>query len=871
MLKRFLAMFRSRAMDRDFEQEIQTHLELAKQEHVRRGLTPDQAKRAARIELGGLASLKEQHREVRGLAWLETIWLDLRYAGRMLRKDPWFSSAAVTILTLGIGVNTVGFTIINTAFIKGVPVKDGSTLVQPCFKLRNGTRCQVAAPELRQIDALGSASELGAWSTGVVKLSDDYAYPEQADAVWVTPNLFEMLGYQPAIGRNFTSAEERERVVLIGYNIWRNRFASDPRVMGKTIRIDGQTATVIGVMPQGMGFPDHHQIWGPWKAFRPDREDRWNSQVFNALIRLRPGVTRAAAEAELTSVAKQVAIASPPSEVGGAYVRGFSEAFGLGRARNMFLVVMGAVCFVLLIACANVANLLLSRSGYRMPEMEVRMSLGATRWRLVRQLILESVLLGTMGGIFGFALASIGMPLLESALPAEKPYWIVFPLDYHVIAYVAALCVGTAVLFGLAPALRLSQVANTGALKGRARGTHATRWSSALSGVLVVTEIALAVILLVGAGLMMRSFAKLYSMDLGFPSENLTVFGFDLFGDRYKEVSERNQFISEWETLVRAAPGIEAVAITSGVPPRDRSERPLEIEGSSNEAELVSTAAITPQYIGTLAVPLLRGRNFGELDGLPGGETVLINERLAQRYFPGQDPIGKRLRFASVRPQPGRPPDAWRTVVGVLPTIRQASLSDAYLNSVVYLPYRQEADSGSYMIVRSRQPLSTVAQAVRQAASKLDSGQPIRGGMSLDQWAAQEQWPYRVFGTLFVVMAAIALALSSIGLYAVLAYVVAQRTPEIGVRMAVGASHREIAWLVLRRGLWQLAIGLTLGICGALAVSGVLSGVLVEIRPNDPVTFGGIVLLLSVVSITACTVPARRAARVDPVVALRAN
>jgi putative ABC transport system permease protein len=529
---------------------------------------------------------------------------------------------------------------------------------------------------------------------------------------------------------------------------------------------------------------------------------------------------------------------------------------------------MGAVCFVLLIACANVANLLLSRSGNRMREMAVRMSLGATRWRLIRQLLLESLVLGVLGGGLGLLLAMAGVPLFEQSLQnTEKPYWLVFAVDYNVIAYVAGVCVLTALLFGLAPALHLSRSAPGAAMKGGGRGSTGGKGLNALSGALVVTELTLAVVLLAGAGLLGRSFYNMYTLDLGFSPDHLVMFGMDLFDGSYEDAETRRSFVNRLEESVAAIPGVEAAAVSTGVPPRDRTEQRMDLDRPNWQPSPVATVAITPRFFETLRVPILRGRNFTALDGQPGAEVALINERLAQQFFPGQDPIGQRLRFAPFRT--GGKQEAWRTIVGVTTTIRQGSFQDGYLNAVVYTPYRQQADGGAYLVVRSGLAPGALSDAVRREVKSMDPDQPLRQTMTLEQWMATERWPHRVFGGLFGILAAISLGLSSLGLYAVMAHAVTQRTQEIGVRIAIGAQSQEVAWLVLRRGLWQLGIGLVLGTVVGVGLSRVMSGILVEIKPGDPATFIGIGLILATVSIAACMIPARRAARVDPAVALR--
>jgi putative ABC transport system permease protein len=885
---RIQALFRRRQLDDDLDQELQLHLDLLTEEHLRRGLSPEEARRAARLQVGGLTSIKERHREVRGLPMIETLWHDLKFAVRLIFKDRWISATAIMALALGIGVNAVGFTIVDTAFFRGLPVTNPHDLFTPCWLGLGpeGELCSVSRIELEEWRAaLPALSSIAAYSEDSTNIGGDQAFAEQANGVFATANLFGVLGLQPILGRDFLPEDDRvgaEPVVLIGHRMWRDRFAFDRNVLGKTLNINSTAAKIIGVMPEGMEFPDNHQLWVPWTPFYSQYAAVRERRGLMPVVRIANKDDRQSAKVALTGLVGQLKSAYPQlyNRAFAVGLTPFTDQFIGGKAKDMFAVIMGAVTFVLLIACANVANLLLSRSGHRAPEIAIRMALGAARWRVVRQLLIESLVLAGAGGALGLLLASYGVRLFETAMAdSGKPYWLVFTLNYNVVIYVAAVCIATAVVFGLAPALQVTKKDNSNTLKESARSFAGSRRMRRWSGALVVVELTLAVTLLAGAGLMIRSFYNHYALNLGFSPDHLVTFGFDLLDHDYRDDDSIRRFVGQLEPRIAALPGIESVAVTTGVPPRDRTERMLEIEqqdSAAGEAPEASVVAITPKFFDVLGLQVVRGRHFQSSDGLPGGDVILINQRFAEQYFPGQNPLGRRIRFKTGRTgrftfaETGNP-DKWRTVVGVTPTIRQGDVKDGYLNAVIYTPYMQNVDRGAYLLVRSKLPLSAVSDLVRNEVQAIAPNQPLRPGQTLEEWMASERWSYRVFGGLFAVLALIALTLSSVGLYAVMSYAVAQRRQEIGVRMAIGARSGQVAWFVLRRGLRQLIVGLAIGLSGAWVLSIVLADLLVEVRPGDPATLAAIAILLSIVSIVACLIPARRATRVDPVIALRAE
>jgi predicted permease len=820
---------------------------------------------------------------------------DLRFALRLIGKERWFSAVAVLALALGIGLNATVFTLVNAVLIRGLPFKDSQDLYMLSWQTKGRGdagpgRMNLSYSELKEWREQSRVfSGLGGWTFQNMNISDDRGLPEQARGAYMTANSFSILGQQPLLGRDFGPDDERrgrDLAVIIGYRIWRNRYSGDPNVVGKLTRVNGQPAVIVGVMPEGMQFPQSQDVWA---VFVPtEQQERRTTRILNVFGRVRPDASRTQAQTELNTVAGRLTSAYPKDyeNVVGATLQTFNERFNGGPIRAIFLSMMGAVGFVLLIACANVANLQLSRSAARAREIAVRIAMGASRWRVVRQLLIESVLIAVIGGLLGLGLAYFGIRAFDAAVSdTGKPYWIIFTMDYPVFAFLAAVCVVTGVLFGIAPALHVSRTNVSGVLKEGGRGNAGgsrTRW---LTGTMVVVEVALTLVLLVGAGLMVRSFLNLYRMDIGIKTDRLMTMQLQLSGEKYQKPDERRAFFERLQPRLAGIPGMEGAAITTGAPPFGSGTRPFEVDGRESpkfdDAPRVGAITVSPTFFDVVGVSVIRGRALTEADGATGAENVIINERMAAQHFTGEDPIGKRIRFMQPPPSPGQPPPAgqpapppptWRTIVGIVPTIRHGSPQEAEPPSVVYSAYRQEPPGFAWVMVRSALPPSSMMDAVRQAVSSVDPDQPVFNLRTLDQMLAQSMWPYRVFGTLFAIFAFIGLLLSAVGLYAVVAYSVTQRTQEIGVRMALGAQGNQVTWMILKRGLLQLALGLAIGLFGGYFAGRALpSEILVQTRPTDPGTFAAIALILSVVAVAACIIPARRAMRVDPLVALRAE
>ena len=816
-----------------------------------------------------------------------SLFHDLRFALRIITKERWFTAVAVAALALGIGVNATVFTLVNAVLIKGLPFKDSAQLYMLGPKRpADGGTSGLSMQELQEYRAQSQTfAGLAGFSGGNFNLADERGFPEQANGSNLTANAFRVLGQAPLLGRDFVDGEDKrgaERVVILGYTLWKNRYGADQGVIGRPIRVNGEPATIVGVMPDNMRFPTNAAMW---MAFQPAADEQRSNRPLQIFGRLRADSSFGQAQAEIQRIAAGHATKYPDTnkELTTALVQTFNQRFNGGPIRQIFLAMMGAVGFVLLIACANVANLLLSRSTNRAREIAVRFAMGATRWRVVRQLLVESVVLGAIGGGLGLLLSLGGVRAFDAAVAdVGKPYWIQFTTDWTVIGYLAAICVLTGVLFGLAPALQVSRTSVSDVLKEGGRGNSGSRRARWMSGTMVVVEIALTIILLTGAGVMTRAFLALYRDDIGIKTDYLMTMRLVLPGTKYPKPEVRQEFFDRLAPRLAGVAGAESVALATNIPPQGGGRRLLEIEGGKQTAGAdwpeVTTVTAGPNYFETLGAPIRAGRGFNDTDGKPGFETVVINQRFAQLMFPGEDPMGRRIRFPARQPNAPPPtgpaaanqtPPVWRTIVGIAPTLRHGSPQDAQPPAVAYIPMRQESPGFAMLLIRSRIDPTTMMTSVRREVQAIDQDQPVFTVQTMEQLLAQQRWPFVVFGTLFVTFAVIALVLAAVGLYAVMAYSVTQRTQEIGVRMALGAGTPQVSWLILRRGLIQLAIGLTIGLTGAWFATAVLPTQIVGNNPNDPRMFSFVTAVLVVVALAACLIPARRATRLDPLVALR--
>jgi putative ABC transport system permease protein len=803
---------------------------------------------------------------------------DLRFAARLLSRDRWFTFAAVLALALGIGANATVFTLVNAVLIRDLPFDRAHEIVFLATHDTTRPPDDNGPPSWREFEAwrerARSFAGMAAFIDGQMNISDSINPAERLRGASVSTNTFAILRQQPLLGRDFAAGEDAPGatpVVLIGHDLWRNRYGGDPGILGRTLRIAEVTYTIVGVMPSGMRFPIDAQLWRP--LLKPAREPLLHIRNVNVFARLAPGVGREQAAAEMHAIAGELQAADPARNQNiDARVMTFNERFNSGRLRTVFLTLLGAVGFLLLIACANVANLLLARSSHRLREMAVRSSLGATRGRIIRQLLIESLLLSAIGGALGLLLASIGVQLFDRAVAdVPKVYWIVFRFDLVVFGYCAAICAATGLAFGLVPALQVSKVNLNELMKDGARGAAGNVRGRWLTSSLVVVELTLTLALLTGAGLMARSFLKVYAFDMGIETDHVLTMKTHLVFAKYPQPEQRQLFFESLEQRIAALPGVVGAAVTSVLPLDLWAAYPVDVEGRPSSpaasGQQVQTNDVSPRYFETVGIDILRGRGLTKADGLPGSEGIVVNQYFASQLLAGEEAIGRRIRLMTGPEQ--NVPGPWMTIVGVAANIRTDDIRSTELTALVYRPLSIASPTGAAVAIRTVGDPAALTAAVREAARTLDPDQPLFDIRPMNEILRRARMPHQIFGSLFAIFAAIALALASVGVYAITAYGVSQRRQEIGVRVALGALPGQIRWLVLRAAMVQLGIGLALGLMAAWSVSAVIGSLLVQIEPTDPVTFISATALLIAVTLAASLVPAARATRLDPLTALR--
>jgi putative ABC transport system permease protein len=798
---------------------------------------------------------------------------DLRYALRTLRSSPAFTLVVVACLSLGIGVNAMIFSVVDGVLLQPFPYPDAERLlVLNAFNPRAGiNRAAVSYADFKDWrDENTTFASMAAFTQRSLTIADGSTDPERYNGATISWNLFEMLGTQPAIGRSFGSNDDRpgaEPVVLLSDDVWRRRYNGDTSIVGRAILINARLHTVIGVMPPNFRFPETQRLWVPIAPY----EREWTRQTRNIQIfgRLRPGVTYEQADADLKALTARLEARYPDDNKGwSGLVRSLRSWMVPDQVDLVLKAMMGAVTLVLMIACANVANLLLARASARHREISIRAALGAGKWRIVRQLLTESVILGLISAPLGYALAAVGMRMMDAAIPTDSiPYFIHWSLDLRSVGYLVAVSMLTGVIFGLAPAVQAARSNLTDSLKEGARGATGGK-RARLRSTLVVAEIAMSLVLLIGASLFVRSFLNLQNSTSGFDTAPLMTMRFYLPGTAYETPEAKARRVEDIVQRVEGLPGVEAAFASNFVPfGAGGGGGKIMIEGRSHEPgkePQITFISATPRLRQTLNVPLMQGRDLTEAEETTRTRVVLINQTMAKQLWPDENPLGRRFQFKEDGPAESF------TVVGVIADFRHfQGDSDRAIFPSAYAPYSFGPTLNTGLTIRVAGDPTQITSAVREQIRRSDSALPVFSVQTMEQLRQLSFWQFNLFGWLFGAFGAIALVLASIGVYGVLSYSVSQRAQEIGVRVALGAERRDVLRLILGHGMKLAGMGIVLGIGLAAAATQGIKTILYNVTPTDPLSFGGVAVFLTLVALTASYIPARRAMAVDPIIALR--
>jgi predicted permease len=875
---RLRSLLRRGRVEQELDEELRYHLERQIEENLGKGMTDREARNAALCAMGGIEQQKERCRDMRRVNFIEDLMQDLRYGLRVLAKSPVFTSIGVLTLALGIGANTAIFSVVNQLLLRPLPFRDAERLVMLWEVTPEGRHQNTTSrANFRAWREQSTAFEgMAAFSDQRLNLTGDRE-PEEVSVQMATPELFQVLGVEPLLGRTLNEDDGRARSagVVLGYGIWQRRLGGDPAIVGRPITLNGTPFDVVGVMPAGFqwhirsrsgtGKPAEMWIVLPM----PKEGSALLGRFISVVARLKPDVSREQAEAEIKAIETRLGQDAPQ------YNKGYSaEALPLreqfvGNVRSALLILLGAVGFVLLIACANVANLMLARAAARRKEIALRTALGASRRRVVRQLLTESLLLALLGSLLGLGLAWWGLQALVAISPHDLVNLQGVSINLTVLAWTLVISLATGIIFGIAPALEATRLNLNEALNegGKGAGGQGAR-SNRLRSVLVVTEVALALVLLVSAGLLVKSFARLRQIDTGFNPEHVLTMVVRLAGPKYREDPQVVGFFKQATERIGALPDVRSVGIvnylplygglgsTTGFTIAGRPEPPPGEEPTTNVR--VSDAG----YFSAIGIPLLQGRNFTDMEASQARHVIIISESLARQYFPGEDPLGKHISVAMF--DESNPTE----IIGVVGDVRYDSLTDR-AEPTVYFPHPELTYEFMTLVIRTDGDPAAVAPAVRSELREIDPSQPVSDVRTMGQVMADTLGRARFNTLLLSLFAGLATLLAAVGIFGVMNYSVTVRTREIGIRVALGAQRGQVLMLILRQGLLLTLIGIGVGLAGALAVTRVMSSLLFGVEATDPLTFAAIVVLLTVVSAIACYLPARRATRVDPVTALR--
>jgi putative ABC transport system permease protein len=866
------ALLRKSEMERELDEELRYHIKQQTEQNIRLGMSPEEARYAAQKAFGGVEQAKERSRDARGVRWIEELWQDLRYGARMLMKQPGFTLIAVITLALGIGANTAIFSVVNAVLINPLPYPNGDRLMT-IYASHDNPPGMLRTHSITPADFVAwraqqkSFGEMFAFTGSYARLTgakESAFIPGFA----VTSRFFETLGVKPVLGRGFLPEEEipgRPKVVVISHSIWRSHLDADPSVVGKTLRFNDADYTVIGVLPPDFKFIYQVDALFPYEL-NPSERDDWLAVIG----RLKDGVTREQAWVETKLIARRLQEADPRPDDG---PRLGSDLVALGKltgegSRRVLLILFSATSFVLLIACANLANLLSARASGRYREIAIRAALGAGRRRLISQLLTESLLLATLGGLVGVLMAWWSVNWLVSLAPAELTRVNVIGLDAWVLGFALLSVVSSGVIFGLAPALQASKPDLTQSLK-EGGGLKEGRWRRINTrSLLIVGEVGLAVVLLTGAGLVINSLIRLLLVNPGFASENVMAVHV-VQSDNYKTRERKIDFYQRAIERLRSIPGVESVGTINLLPFGEMLIRGgFLIEGQPESPErwaLKST--VSAKYFDVMRIPILKGRGFTEHDTENAPDVVVISESAARRYFAGGDPIGRRISMNN--DTNGKP--IWLEIVGVTGDVKQEELRDE-AHPTIYMPFSQARIPfmlGGLFVLRSSVEPSSLIASVRDGIRAIDPESPIYKANTMDELISETTKGQRFSAFLLSILAALAIGLSAVGLYGVMSYLVAQRTREIGIRMALGAQYIDTLRWAIRQGMAPVVAGMAIGLGASAALTRLMKSLLFEVSATDPTTFVVSALLLTFVAFLACWIPARRATKVDPLIALR--
>jgi predicted permease len=879
---RIKGMFGKNRRDNELDDEVQSHLEGLTEENIRRGMKPKEARHAARREFGGVEQTKELYRERRGLPFLETLFHDIRFGARVLAKNPGFTIVAVLTLALGVGANTAIFSIVKAVLLRGLPFKDPARLVRVNESVAKGGRSPVAYPNYQDWRAQNSVFEEMAAFGDCEMILNGKDKSDRLDCEQVSDSYFPLLGVSAVLGRTFTPEENavpmKHAVALIGYGLWQRRFGSDPQVLGKPIRLNDYEYTIVGVLPKGfLGYSDLAEVWIPmmmrdaaWpQVAKYDYLHTRDIHFHKVLARLKPGVSVAMAQTQMETIAALLAKTYPKeNRERGVLVTPATEDY-VRSFRAPLLVLLGAVAFVLLIGCANVTNLILTRSASRDRELAIRLALGAGSGRLIRQFLTESLLLTFGGSLAGVALAFWGLDLLVSVLPLTFPSFTHVSLDSGVLFFAFALAVGTALLLTILPVFNSAKMDVNDSLKESVKSSTSVRGRQT-GRLLIVSEVALALVLMIGAGLMLRSLAHLLADSPGFQPDHLVTLRFYV-PDRKFEGDGRNRFGPELAERIAQFPGVESAAATFIDPFLwGGFQRGFTVEGhapiSNAEADTVYYQEVGPNYFHTMEIPLMQGRDFSTRDSLSTSGVVMVSESFARRYWPGQDPVGKRIRYGGTDSS-----NPWMLVIGVAGNVKYNSLrQDPEAEPVIYGALLQsEVIINMSLVVRTHNSPEAMLDPLREEIQRIDPAIPVYNVATLSERMRKDSAETRSYGLLLALFAALALVLAAVGIYGVMSYWVTQRTREMGIRLSFGAKPRDLHRLVIGEGIRLALAGIAAGALGSAVVTRATTSLLYGVKPFDPALFVALAAGLTVVVILACYIPARRATKVDPMVALR--